>query len=101
MEEAQLKSRMTVQIAENIDETTRVLSSNLDMANMAGNGENYIIQGVRDHTTEKVESGICKIAEVKGYVWMPCDLYDPSISISDDEYVTVKAKKVMFDPSEL
>ena len=48
MEETQFKRGMIVRIAKKIDETTRVLSSNSEMADMAGNGEDYTIQGVRN-----------------------------------------------------
>lgn len=101
MKASELKRGMKVGISKDIRETTRVLSSNSEMASMAGNGKDYEIQDIRTHTSEKIKGGRGKIVEMRGYVWMPCDLFDPSISIPDGEYVTVKGKKVMFDPSEL
>ena len=88
----QLKIGKKVRINKNIELTTKILSSNHLMEEMAGGGNTYKITGTkryRDHT----------VAIVNEYLWMPEDLIDLEGGIKGS--INMKGEKVLFDPGEL
>lgn len=92
MSPTQLKKGRQVKIRFNIQRTVQILSANDIMRSMADSDNTYTIDSTQffgDH----------KVAMIDGYLWMPEDLMDIEVGITDP--VNMKGKKVLFDPSEL
>jgi hypothetical protein len=92
MDSKKLKIGMKVSISLNINSTTAKLGSNPAMQTMAGDGKQYEIQDITNHSDKRA------VVRIKGYVWMPEDL------IYTEGYlhpVSLKGKIVTFDPCDL
>ncbi len=96
----QLRKGIKITIKDDISRTTHVLSSDIRMKHMSGNGKVYEIKEVRSYTNQELNI-TSKIASVGGHVWMPEDLIRYEASLPDGEHITLTGNEELFDPSEL
>ncbi len=94
----ELRKGMKVKISGDISKTTRILTSNPDMQNMAGNGKIYEIDAITPHLRSNEP---INVARILSYVWMAEDLIISDGTLEDGENVIITGDKVLFDPNEL
>ena len=93
-----MKSGIEVRINGNISKTDRMLDSNMNMQEMAGDGQLYIIFQVVKKADQ--DGKYIKVAIINGYNWHPDDLtWDEEMGVV--EPLSVAGEKQKHKPSSL